>query len=470
MTVPNLLAERYASEAMRAVWSPHAKVRRERELWVTVLEGQIELGLAVPQGAPAAYRAVIDDIDLASIARRERRRRHDLMARLEEFCALAGCEYLHWGLTSRDVTENVEQTQIRDAMGLVLTKATAAVDLLSRRAGELAAAPVVARTHNVPAQVTTFGRRFAAAGEELISWIRRLEAQIQHYPLRGLKGAVGTQSDLLALFGGDPAKVEALEAALARRLGFDRTLGAVGQVYPRSLDFDVVSCLLGIAAGPANLATTIRLMAGHDLASEGFGAEQVGSSAMPHKTNARSCERICGLATVLRGHLAMASELAGAQWNEGDVRCSVVRRIMLPDAFFAIDGLLETFLTVIAELETFPASAAEELRGRAPLLATSVLLVAASAAGADRSAAHGVLKRHSAEAVAAQRAGRSYDLVGALGDDGDFPLTREGVQAVIDEAVEAGRAESQVAAFVEAATELVDRHPASKEVVPAPLL
>ncbi|MCY3561055.1 MAG: adenylosuccinate lyase [bacterium] len=470
MTVPNLLAERYASDAMRAVWSPRAKVRRERELWVTVLECQIELGLAVPEGAPAAYRAVIDDIDLASIERRERRLQHDVMARLEEFCALAGCEYLHWGLTSRDVTENVEQTQIRDSLRLVLTKAVAAVDLLARRAGELAAAPVVGRTHNVAAQTTTFGRRFAAAAEELLESIRRLEALIADYPLRGLKGAVGTQADLLRLFGGDPTKVDALESALARQLGFARKLRAVGQVYPRSWDFEVVSCLLGIAAGPASLATTIRLMAGHDLVSEGFGAGRVGSSAMPHKSNARSCERIAGLATVLRGHLAMVADLAGVQWNEGDVSCSVVRRVALPDAFFTIDGLLETFLTVMAELKAFPALAAEELRSRAPLLASSALLLAASASGADRSEAHRVLMRHSADALAAQRSGRPYDLLAALGNDEDFPLTREGVDAVVAEAGEPGRAESQVAALIEAATELAYRYPHSKTVVPAPLL
>lgn len=470
MTVPNLLAERYAGEAMRALWSPEEKIRREREFWVAVLEGQMELGLDVPEGAPAAYRAVIDEIDPASIARRERRLRHDVMARLEEFCALARCEYLHWGLTSRDVTENVEQTQIRDAMRLVLVKATAAVDRLARRAGELATVPVVARTHNVPAQVTTFGRRFAGAGEELMEAIGRLEARIEEYPLRGLKGPVGTQADLLALFGGDPSKVDALEAALARRLGFERTLGVVGQVYPRSLDFEVVSCLLGIAAAPANLATTIRLMAGEELVTEGFGAEQVGSSAMPHKTNARSCERISGLATVLRGHLTMAADLVGVQWNEGDVSCSVVRRIVLPDAFFAIDGLLETFLTVMAELECFGAAAAKELRGCAPLLASSALLVAATDAGADRSHAHAVLKRHSAAAVAARRAGRSYGFVEALGDDGDFPLGTEAVEAVLKEAVEPRRAETQVATFVKAAAEVTARYPAAEEVVPGPLL
>ncbi len=470
MTVPNLLAERYAGGPMRDIWSPEAKIRRERELWVAVLEAQRSLGVDIPAGAAAAYRAVIDRVDESSIARRERRLRHDVMARLEEFCDLAGCEYIHWGLTSRDVTENVEQTQIRDSLRLVLTKAAAAVGALARRAEELAAAPVAARTHNVVAQATTMGRRFAAAGEELLEAAESLDRLLESYPLRGLKGPVGTQADLLALFGGDEAKVEALEEALAGRLGFARTLGAVGQVYPRSLDFEVVSCLLRLAAGPASLATTVRLMAGHDLLGEGFGPEQVGSSAMPHKTNARSCERICGLAAVLRGHVTMAADLAGRQWNEGDVSCSVVRRVVLPDAFFAADGLLETFLTVLAELQPFPEAAADELRRRGPSLASAALLAAAVAAGADRSAAHAVVQRHTLAAVEAERAGHPHDLVEALGADVDFPLTAAATAAVLAGAVTPGRAEAQVATFVRRAEILVARYPTATGLAPEPIL
>ncbi len=470
MTIPNVLAERYAGAAMRAIWSPREKVRREREFWLAVLEAQIQLGLQVPASAPAAYRAVIDDIDLDSIARRERRLRHDVMARLEEFCALAGCEYLHWGFTSRDVTENVEQAQIRDALSLVLTKAVAAVQAVARRASEFAADKIVARTHNVPAQVTTLGRRFASTGEELLGAIQHLEELLEGYPLRGLKGAVGTQADLLALFAGDASKVEALEALLAERLDFSRTLGVVGQVYPRSLDFAVVSSLFQIATGPANLATTIRLMAGHELISEGFGGEQVGSSAMPHKANARSCERISGIATILRGHVTMAADLAGVQWNEGDVSCSIVRRVVLPDAFFAIDGLLETFLTVMQELESFPEVATEELSRRAVLLGSAALLVAAVAAGADRSQAHAVVQGHAAAATAAQRTGQSYDLAAALGNDDKFPLSKTEIEAILATANEAGLAEAQIEAFAARAAELLSRYPAAISVTPEPII
>mgnify|MGYP001220247372 CR=1 FL=1 len=194
------------------------------------------------------------------------------------------------------------------------------------------------RSHNVPAQATTMGKRCATAGEELLVALERVEGLLERYPLRGIKGPVGTQQDMLDLLGGDAARVDALEAAVARHLGFSRTLRSVGQVYPRSLDLDVVSALLQAAGGPSSFAKTLRLMAGQELATEGFRPGQVGSSAMPHKMNARTCERINGFVHVLAGHLTMVSALVGDQWNEGDVSCSVVRRVALPDA------VIDTFL------------------------------------------------------------------------------------------------------------------------------
>ena len=200
----------------------------------------------------------------------------------------------------------------------------------------------------MPAQVTTVGKRLAMFATEMLCAYRRLVSVIEGYPLRGLKGPVGTQLDLLTLFDGDAAKVEALERQIKTAFGFRFMLAAVGQVYPRSLDFEVVGTLFQLAAGPSSFARTLRLMAGADLATEGFKADQVGSSAMPHKMNARSCERINGLAVVLGGYANMTAGLAGEQWNEGDVSCSVVRRVALPGAMLALDGLLETFLTVVA--------------------------------------------------------------------------------------------------------------------------
>jgi len=180
------------------------------------------------------------------------------------------------------------------------------------------------------------------------------------------------------------AKLAELERRVAAHLGFEHVLTSVGQVYPRSLDYDVLTALVQLAAGPSSLATTIRLMAGQELVTEGFQPGQVGSSAMPHKMNTRSCERVNGLAVVLRGYASMVGELAGNQWNEGDVSCSVVRRVALPDAFFALDGLLETFLTVLDEFGAYPAVIARELDRYLPFLATTSVLMAAVRAGVGR--------------------------------------------------------------------------------------
>ena len=187
---------------------------------------------------------------------------------------------------------------------------------------------------------------------------------------------MGTAQDMLDLMGVDEEKLSRLEQGIAEGLGFDRVFDSVGQVYPRSLDFDVVSALVQLGAGPSSLATTIRLMAGNETVTEGFKEGQVGSSAMPHKMNARSCERVGGFQVILRGYLTMVADLAGQQWNEGDVFCSVVRRVALPDAFFAIDGQLETMLTVLDEFGAFPAMINRELDRYLPFLATTRILMA----------------------------------------------------------------------------------------------
>ena len=314
----NVLASRYASRPMAELWSPEAKVVMERELWIAVMEAQRELGVDIPDGVVEDHRAVLDQVDLESIRERERVTRHDVKARIEEFCALAGHEHIHKGMTSRDLTENVEQLQVRRSLELVLDRIVATLARLAQLAVEHEGLAMAGRSRNVAAQVTTLGKRFATAAEELLTAHRRVSDLLAAYPLRGLKGPVGTQQDQLDLLG-DGARVDRLERLVAEHLGFEQILDSVGQVYPRSLDFDVVSALAQTAGGPANLARTIRLMAGNELATEGFRPGQVGSSAMPPKLNARSCERNNGFAIVLRGHLAMVGGLVGHQWNEGDV-------------------------------------------------------------------------------------------------------------------------------------------------------
>jgi adenylosuccinate lyase len=461
--LPNVLADRYASPAVRDLWSPAAKVRLERELWLAVLEAQRAEGVPVPPEAVAAYRAAIRLVDLASIRRRERITRHDVKARLEEFNALADRELIHLGLTSRDVTENVEQLQVRRSLEVVRDKVVALLRGLAERAGEYESLVIAARTHNVAAQPTTMGKRLAATGEELLHALGRAEDLLVRYPLRGIKGAVGTQQDLVELLG-DPAAAERIDRQIAERLGFRSTLVNVGQVYPRSLDLDVVATLVQVAAAPANLALTLRLMAGHELATEGFRAGQVGSSAMPHKTNTRSSERISGLLNVLRGHLTMAAGLAGDQWYEGDVSCSVVRRVVLADAFLAVDGLLETTLEVVRELGVYPAVIDEELRRYLPFLSTTRLLIAAVQRGLGREAAHELIREH-AVAAARDRRVEGADpsgggLLERLGRDPRFPFSAgELDQLVLGSPPPLGRAVEQVRSFLRSVDEVVARHP-----------
>ena len=322
---------------MNGCSSCEAKIIAERKLWIAVMRAQSTLGHAIPKDVITDYENVITQVDLASIDAREKQSRHDVKARIEEFNALAGHEAIHAGMTSRDLTENIEALQIRNGLEIVHDKVVTLLARLGERAAQYADQPIAGRSHNVPAQITTLGKRFASAAEELLFAYERLTALQARYPMRGIKGPVGTAQDSIDLLGSSDAHFK-LEGAIAKELGFNNVLDSTGQIYPRSFDYDVVTALVQIASAPSSLATSIRLMAGAELVTEGFKAGQVGSSAMPHKMNTRSCERVNGLSVVLRGFASMVSELAGDQWNEGDVSCSVVRRVALPDAFYAIDG------------------------------------------------------------------------------------------------------------------------------------
>ena len=470
--IPNVLAARYASPAMAELWSAEHKVVLERQLWLAVLRAQADLGHAVEPGVIEAYEAVVDQVDLASIAEREAVTRHDVKARIEEFSALAGHEAIHAGMTSRDLTENVEQLQARDALRLVRSRMVTLLARLAELAAEHATTVMTGRSHNVPAQATTLGKRFANAGEEVLQALHRVDDLLARYPLRGIKGPMGTQQDMLDLLG-TPEQVDRLETAVARHLGFDASLTNVGQVYPRSLDLDVVAALVQAVAGPASLATTIRLMAGQELVTEGFQAGQVGSSAMPHKMNTRSCERIVGLSRIVGGHLAMVAALAGDQWNEGDVSCSVVRRVALPDAFFATDGVFETMLTVLDEFGAYPAVIERELARYLPFLATTKVLMAAVRAGVGRETAHEVIKQHAVEVALAMRekGAEHNDLLERLAADERLGLDEAALRAIVAEPIEfVGNAERQTAAFVATVADLVAADPDAAAYRPAAIL
>lgn len=471
--VPNVLAERYASAPVRDLWSPVGRIRLERELWLAVLRAQRDLGLDIPAEAIAAYERALPDIDLAAIAERERRTRHDVKARLEDFNERAGWEKIHQGMTSRDLTENVEQLQVYRSLALLRDRTVAAVTRFATLAVTHRDLVLTGRTHNVPAQPTTFGKRLAMFGEELLRGLEALDIFLDRYPLRGLQGAVGTQIDQLSLFDGDHERAATLQDRVRAHLGLGAAWNAVGQVYPRSLDFETVSLLVQLTSGPASFARTLRLMAGHELADEGFAEGQTGSSAMPHKVNARSCERVDGLHLVLKGHLTMAAGLAGEQWNEGDVACSVVRRVVLPDAFFAADGLFETLLTVLDQMNVHPGVIARENARNLPFLATTTVLMAAVKAGAGREQAHSAIKGHALAVARGLRDGSvtENDLARRLGEDSRLRLSAPAVAALVaDAGALTGLAGEQVDAFAAAVRPWSERFPTAARYRPGTIL
>jgi adenylosuccinate lyase len=420
---PNVLAARYATKEMVEIFNPINKIIQERKFWITVLKLQKNAGLPITDSEIAAYEKVLTEVALDSIDKREIKVRHDVKARIEEFNALAGSEKIHIGMTSRDLTENIELIQIRKALEVTQFKTLQTLFLLNEKIEKYQSTYMVGRSHNVAAQVTTLGKRFASCAEELLFALDALENLLERLPFRGLKGPVGTSQDALSAMGSSK-DLEKLEGKLAEQFGFNNTWQSVGQIYPRSVDFEVVSRLLQLAAAPSSMATTIRLMAGAGLVSEGFKEGQVGSSAMPHKMNSRSSERINGMMVLLRGYNTMAADLVGDQWNEGDVSCSVVRRVVIPDSFYVIDGLLHTFMTILQEFGIFKDEINTELNDNLPLLATTKILMECVKTGLGREAAHELIKKHST---------KSKDFFGSLVMEKDFPLTLDDLNLLIKE-------------------------------------
>ena len=423
---PNVLATRYATKEMVAIFDPVNKIINERKFWIIILKLQQKSGLPITDNDIKVYEQVIEKVDLVSIDKREMKTRHDVKARIEEFNALAGVEKIHIGLTSRDLTENIELIQIKAALELIEHRTLQTLFLLNEKISKYEKTFMVGRSHNVAAQVTTLGKRFASCAEELLFANASLKELIARLPLRGIKGPVGTSQDAISAMGKD---FKALEKSITDQFGFENTWVSVGQIYPRSVDFEVVSKLLQIASAPSSMATTIRLMAGNGLASEGFKAGQVGSSAMPHKMNSRSSERINGMVVLLRGYNTMAADLAGDQWNEGDVSCSVVRRVVIPDSFYVLDGLLHTFMTILNEFGIFEEEMHSELKEQLPFLATTKILMECVKAGMGREVAHELIKKHATTTTPS-------NFFTALVSEKNFPLSLDKLNKLIQSPAE----------------------------------
>ena len=470
--ISNVLALRYASQPIQDIWSEEGRIALEREFWIAVLKAQKDLGIDIPAEAIQSYEAVKNQINLDSIAQREAVSRHDVKAKIEEFCALAGYEHIHKGMTSRDLTDNVEQFQVLRSLRLVQLKYIALIDKLSRRAQQWKDRVIVGRTHYAAAQPTTLGKRLAMFGEEMLQAYNHLENLCERYPLRGLKGAVGTGLDQLTLLGNDSVRLDKLQSQIREHLGFKKEINSVGQVYPRSLDFEAISCLYQLGSGIANLARTLRLMAGGEMVTEGFAKGQVGSSAMPHKMNTRSTERVNGFQVILGGYLHMIGGLNGDQWFEGDVSCSVVRRVALPDSFFAFDGMIETMLHVLDDMGIYEAIIDRDVERYLPFLSTTTLLMEAVQKGAGREQAHEAIKEHAVATALSLREGQpENDLPERLANDARFPLDNAEIKAVLDRSRSlTGLAHRQVDQFTQTAEKLVEQHPEALEIKKGRLL
>lgn len=391
----SVLADRYASAEMKAIWSRRERIILERKFWISVMRAEQELGLGISESEIARYESQVQNIDLDSIDRRELNTHHDVKARLDEFNELAGSKLAHIGMTSRDLTENAELIQICRGLEVVSGKLLVLLNRFADRAEEMADVPVVARTHNIPAQLTSMGKRFATWGEELKFALLHLQEFKKRLPFRGIKGASGTGVDIVEIFGD---RAGTLDESILKAWGFGVPLKATGQIYPRSIDFELISLLSQIAAAPSNLALNVRLMSGLGLVSEGLTPEQIGSSAMPHKVNPRLSERLNALAILIKGYTTMAHELSGNQWNEGDVSCSAVRRVLLPESFFAIDGILDTAIYLLDRLEINRVLIDREVRQNLPELTSSLILSHAIKKGRVREGVYQAIRTHAQEA------------------------------------------------------------------------
>ena len=475
MSNANVLSQRYAGPEINGIFSETGRILAERDLWIAVMRAQKKLGIAIPADVIEGYEAARDHIDLDFMKQREIETKHDVKAKIEGFVKASGKdEHIHKGMTSRDLTDNVEQMQFKKASRIILGRYVSVLRHMLDRAREYRDIVLTARTHHQAAQPTLLGRRFSMWAEELLTHMLNFDNFLITYPLRGIKGPVGTQFDMLTLLG-DPDKVLMLEKMVAESLGFKRVLDSTGQVYPRSLDYALLTQLALMASACENFAKGMRLMSGYELVTEGFKEGQVGSSAMPHKMNTRSAERICGFSTLIKMYADGASRLAGDQWEEGDVSCSVARRIVMPDALYASDGLCETTLTVLKNLGAYPVIIDKEVDRYLPFLASTEILMTAVKAGVGRETAHDAIKRHAvAEAMAMRQKGAVPQLSGKLANDPVFKtagITEALINGILKDKMHfVGNAAKQIDQVAEKASPLLERYAKDARYEPGDIL
>jgi len=445
------LAARNASPQMQAVWSPRNKFTTWRRLWLALAEAQAELGLDITDAQLDALRAHLDDIDYAKAAEYEKKLRHDVMAHVHTLgdAAPEARPIIHLGATSQFVVCNAELLMLREALRLVAGKLAAAIDRLGTFAANFRALPTLGFTHYQPAQPTTVGKRATLWAQDLALGLEEVEHRLQSLRFRGVKGTTGTQASFLALFQGDPRKVEELDRRVTEKMGWpaDRRFSVTGQTYPRLLDGMIAGTLGTVAAACQKFATDVRLLANRKEIEEPFEKNQIGSSAMAYKRNPMRCERICGLARFVIGMTQTPLVTAAEQWMERTLDDSSCRRLTLPEPWLALDGVLDLVNNVASGLVVYEKTIAANLAAELPFMASENILMAAVRAGGDRQALHEVIREHSqaaAERVKAQ--GLPNDLLERLKADAAFAGLD--LDKLVDPSAFVGLAPPQVDAFI----------------------
>ena len=388
---------------MQRIWSPQFKFSTWRRLWLALAEAEKELGLDIPEAAIAQLREHIEDIDFAAAARYEKKLRHDVMAHVHTLgdAAPAARPIIHLGATSQFVVCNTELIQVREALTLIARKLASAIDALATFAQRHRALPTLGFTHFQPAQPVTVGKRAALWAHDMALALEEVEHRLESLRVRGVKGTTGTQASFMTLFGGDHAKIEALDRRVTEKMGWqpDRRFIVTGQTYPRVLDGMITSSLAAAAAACAKFATDMRLLANRKELEEPFEADQIGSSAMAYKRNPMRCERICGLSRFVIGLVQVPFTVAAEQWLERTLDDSSTRRLSLPEPFLALDGVLDLVNNVARGIIVYEKTIRANLEKELPFMATEELLMAAVQHGHDRQEVHEVIRKHSQSAA-----------------------------------------------------------------------
>jgi adenylosuccinate lyase len=445
----NPLISRYASAEMSSLWSEQRKFSTWRRLWVILAEAEQQLGLPITNQQIEELRGQVDNIDFAAAARYEKKLRHDVMAHVHTYgdvCPNAR-GIIHLGATSCYVTDNADLLLLREGLQLVARRLVTVIDLLAKFAVEQRSLACLGFTHLQPAQPTTVGKRACLWAYDLVLDLQEVEHRIGQLRARSVKGTTGTQASFLALFHGDHAKVRELERLVAKKIGFDESYAVTGQTYTRKVDSQILDVLSGIAQSAHKLATDLRLLASRKEMEEPFEANQIGSSAMAYKRNPMRSERVCALARFVISLQSSAANTVATQWMERTLDDSANRRLVLPQAFLAIDAILVLLQNITSGLVVYPQVIARNLREELPFMATENLLMAAVQRGGDRQELHEVIRKRSHEAAAVvKQEGKPNDLLERLAAEKDFAGVD--LQAALDPAQYVGRAPEQVDEFV----------------------